>query len=254
MNLQFTIAHLLLGMLLSGEALGNGQTTFLEKYKKAIQDYTMTGHESGWNHCDILSEKSYLREDTPQITMDFDKIRTMDIRTAFVSSHCLLVNYRVISKANLSALIDFGWAAIQHIRLALVIKMEAGISLDLATNTTKLPFLVAAESDQGIEQFLCPVVGEAEPRFERKMCKKSYRSQKNRTLRIGIMGMKPYFVNLGNLGYDGMDIRMLKMLEKSFKFETKLIIPPGGLVGIANMVSIRESCIIIIINELPYFS
>ena len=149
---------------MSGGTLGQ-QGMFLERYREQIQSYIMTGSAGGWKNCDIMSADSFSTEGTPQIAMDLDKINTMNIKHAFASSHCVLVNYHVGNTADFPTLIDFGLAAINHVRIALVIRMGPGISLDmtsLTTNTTKLPFLVAAELEQGKEQFLCPVVGEIE--------------------------------------------------------------------------------------------
>ena len=43
-------------------------------------------------------------------------------------------------------------------RLALVLKLGPGMVLDMATNTEKLPFLIAADMENGREQYLCPGV------------------------------------------------------------------------------------------------
>ena len=235
MKLQMDLHHFFTVVLLS-YVTAHGQGIFLEKHKPAIQNYIMTGHESGWHHCDILSGGANRHEGAPQRSMDLHKIKTLNIKSAFASSHCLLANYQVSNEASLSALLNFGWAAIQHVRLAIVLKMGPGITLNLASNTTKLPFLVAAESDEGQEQFLCPVIGEKKPRFEKEMCKPSYTSCKNRTLRIGITGIRPYFV-FSKLGYDGVEIRALKMLEKQFNFNTKLF-TPVEIVATTNLVCI----------------
>ena len=46
-----------LGTLLLQEAcVGQEQSMFLHKYREAIQNYIMTGHEKGWRECDILSD------------------------------------------------------------------------------------------------------------------------------------------------------------------------------------------------------
>ena len=190
---------LLFGVLIHFYAVHGQQ--FLQKYKTAIQNYIMTGEEEGgWQHCDILSAGTHSIEDVPQITMVLDKISMLDLKNS--SSKCLLANYDVSSNADLSALLEFGWTIIYHVRLALVVKLHTGINLSMATNTSKLPFLVAAESSQGKEQFLCPVIGEPEPRLQKELCQSSYVSFVNKRLRIAIFGPLPYMVMTKN-GYDG---------------------------------------------------
>ena len=146
------------------------------------------------------------------------------MKSAFSHSPCLFVIYHVTSNDSLSALLEFGWAAIQHVRLALVMKMGPDITLDVAVNTTKLPFLVSARLDSGKEQFLCPVVGENRPRLEQYMCKSSYASYKDKILRTGLVGLDPYFMVTKN-GIDGMDFRMLMVLANRLIFRPNIIVP-----------------------------
>ena len=188
-------------LLLCQRGLGQQEHTFLSKYRRSIQDYIMTGHENGWQHCDILSANASPHEGIPHITRSLENVKSLDTESSFRSSHCLLVIYDVNSNQNLSTLLEFGWKAIRRVRLALVLKMGPGISLDMASNssTFKMPFLVAAELKDGKEQFLCPVVGESEPKLEEQMCSSSYVSHKGKTLRMGIMGIPPYYL----LGPDG---------------------------------------------------
>ena len=80
----------------------------------------------------------------------------------------------------------------QHKRAAFVIKMSSGMTLNMAPNITKLPFLVAAELEDGREQFLCPVVGEPEPFLQHSMCDHAYTSYKNKVIRVGVIGVPPY--------------------------------------------------------------
>ena len=210
--------------------LASGQGMFLGKYRTQIQNYIMTGHGGGWQDCDILSANTFSAEGTPQISLDLDKINAMNIKSAFASSQCVLVNYHVGGIADLQALIDFTWAAIDHVRIALVLNMGSGITLDMVTNTTKLPFLVAAELRQAKEQFLCPVVGEIEPRLELAMCKLSYASFENKTLRISQLGVTPDFIFTSN-GLDGINIRMMKILEDKLNFMSKIVVPKSFLVA-----------------------
>ena len=167
---------IILGLLKSEDANYNT----LIKHKEAIQNYMMTGYESKWQHCDRLSDNSYYSDNVPQITMSLDEIQTLNLKAAFAYSTCLLVHYDVSSRASLSALMEFGWKAINHVRLAIVITLQSGITLEMAKNTSNLPYLVAAQLDDGKKQFLCPIVGEVKPVLGQEMCKKSYLSYKAR--------------------------------------------------------------------------
>ena len=219
-----------LGALLFSDGTLGQKGMFLEKYGTQIQNYIMTGHAGGWQNCDILSANTFSVEGTPQISMALDKINAMNIKSAFASSQCVLVNYHVGGIADLQELIDFGWAAIDHVRIALVLKMGSGITLDMVTNATKLPFLVAAELRHSKEQFLCPVVGEMDPRLEQTMCKHSYVSYYNKTLRISQSGPPPDFIRTRN-GLDGINIRMMNTLGVKLNFKPQIIVPKSMLVG-----------------------
>ena len=54
--------------------------------------------------------------------------------------------------------LPLGWKIVHKKRLALVLKLGPGIGLDMAANTEKLPFLIAADMENGQEHFLCPGV------------------------------------------------------------------------------------------------
>ena len=215
-----------LGLLIYAMANGMEPREFFHKYKDHIQEYIMTGHENGWKNCDILSDysTSYDERET-QISMNLDKINTLNIKTTFTSSSCLLINYDISSQYSLKKLVDFGWEAHRHIRLALVIKMHSGITMNMITNTTKLPFLIAAKLDQDKEQFLCPVVGEIEPLLEDEMCNPSYASPKRKKLRVALLGIPPYFMLTKTGQIDGTDIRLMRILEQRHNFKADVIIP-----------------------------
>ena len=180
-------------MMISGSLMSDDVNyKILQKYKKAIQNYMMTGYEGKWQHCDRLSDNSYYSENEPQITMNLDELRTLNLKAAFAYSTCLLVHYDVSSRASLSALFEFGRKAINHVRLAIVMTMRSGITLEMADYTSNLPYLVAAQLDDGKEQFLCPVVGKREPHVQNSMCDDNFASYKDKTIRFGIIGVPPY--------------------------------------------------------------
>ena len=68
---------------------------------------------------------------------------------------CLLVTYDVGSMSSLSALLLFGWAAIQYVRLALLIKMGPRVTLEsgqcdqyLTIDVTNLAISASIEIDR----------------------------------------------------------------------------------------------------------
>ena len=132
--------EMIISGLLKSEDVNNN---ILIKHKKPIQNYIMTGHESKWQRCDRLSDNSYYSDNEPQITMKLEEIQTLNLKAAFAYSNCLFVHYDVSSRATLSALFKFGWKAINHVRLAMVVTMRSGITLEMANNTSNLPYLVA---------------------------------------------------------------------------------------------------------------
>ena len=206
------------------QGLQGQENMFLDEYKESIQVYIMTGHESGWKDCDILSYDTVSYE-TPQFSIEVDKIENLIKESAFAFSNCLLVNYEVGSEIILSDLLDFGWAAISHVRLALVLKLKADITFGSSMiNTTKLPFLVATKSDQSKEQFICPVIGEAEPRFEQEMCKPSFVFYQNKNLRVTRMGIPPHFILTSDGDIDGTNMRIMRILEDELKFESTIVV------------------------------
>ena len=186
----------------------------------------MTGHERGWKNCDILSANTLPHDRGPHVSMDLEHIKTLDIKTAFASSSCLLVSYDVEGKESLSTLLDFGLSSIQFVRLALVMKMNSGTNLNMIRNTTKLPFLIAAELEQGMEQFLCPVVGKIAPVLEQEMCDLSHVSYHGKQLRISHIGLPPQFIFDPNSGtIDGTTFRMMRILEQKLNFTAQIVIP-----------------------------
>ena len=177
-------------ILLHLSAVAFGQDIFLSKHLNAIESYIMEGYGSGWTHCDILhntpSHKSTFPEYSPKVAMEMKHLR-LDVSSTFSSAYCLMVSYHVSSNQSLSALIKFGWTVVQHKRLALVLKLASGVTLDMATNITKLPFLIATELEDGTEKFLCPVIGEYEPRLQNSICDHSYTSYEDKLLQVGLI-------------------------------------------------------------------
>ena len=208
----------------SDGVIGKHHNAFLKKYREEIQTYIMTGDEIGWQHCDLLSSNHYQEEGFPQISMDLEKIMTMNTKLTLSSSHCLLVSYHVSNEEDLSTLIEFGLKTLKHLRLAFVITMNSSINLEVATKTKKFPILFAVKLNNGEEKFLCPVVGEHKPRLQHEMCKPTYVTYKKKSLKIGLFGVAPYFVPTEN-GFDGTDSRLISMLAEKLYFTPKIVIP-----------------------------
>ena len=199
---------------------------FLDEHKAHIQNYIMAGYGGGWTNCDVLSLKP-TGVDAPQFLMKFEAFDKLDIRSALSSSHCLLASYHIDSRKSLSAIIELGWRVIrQHKRIALVLSMENGVTLEMVTDKERenMPFLIAARLESGDEQFLCPVVGRSEPLRQGHLCDISYTSYKYKKLRVGLLGVIPH-VGFPKSGIYGTDVRLLSLLAKKFKFMPVVVIP-----------------------------
>ena len=201
----------------------------------------MTGSETGWQHCDLLTSTSFRDDMTPRVLMDLENMDTFNKQfdqiinhIAFSSSHCLLIAYQVNTEDELSTLVEFGRKTFPYRRIALIITAYSNINLDIVTNSTKLPFLVAVKFDDGETKFLCPVVGEDKLHIDPFMCKLSLVSYQYKSLKIGIIGIDPYFVPIKS-GLDGTDIRLLKMLSKRLYF-TPEIVTPSSFLAIEELV------------------
>ena len=168
----------------------------LKKYREGLEAFAMKGYGGGWKHCDVVhdtSEHLHFSADTLRFVMDSSMMRSSDIRTTFSLAQCLLVSAHVSNNQSLSDILKFGWSVIQHKRLALVLQLGAQLTLDMAANTSKLPFMVAATDKHGKEEFLCPVIGIASPQLQATMCDTAYISFKEKNLRVAIFGLPPYF-------------------------------------------------------------
>ena len=78
---------LLLGVILARcESHGSELNTFLAKHQTAMEEYIMTGYGNGWTHCDIMGEKSTELEHIPQVKIDIERLKTIDIGATFSAS------------------------------------------------------------------------------------------------------------------------------------------------------------------------
>ena len=205
---------------------GLGQhETFMENYREAIQKYIMTGHGEGWQHCDILSDSpSY--NSVPQITMDLETVETLDVKSAFKYSHCLLIHYEIRSMETLTNLLEFCQEAKNTIRLALWVKLQPALTPEIATSLSNVSFFIAVESENGHISFLCPNVGRIKPIFQHEMCNQSYLDYKNKILRIGLLGIPPEFI-VGRSGLDGTTIKLMDMMAEKLHFLPEVKLAPS---------------------------
>ena len=209
-------------LLLCLPSLGQKINNFLQQHRGNVEDYIMVGHGRGWTQCDVLSSNS-AGDDAPQLLMKFVEFQKLDMRSTLSSCHCLLASYHIESQESLSEIIQFGWEVIKHKRIALILSMAKGITLEMATDTDKLPFLVAAQLESGEKQFLCPVIGKITPLMQSDMCDISYVSYKYKKLKIGLLGVPPHLVFDG--GIDGTDVRLIKLLAEKLKFQPDVVFP-----------------------------
>ena len=196
---------LCLAVLSSGVVNGSGLDSFLAKHGKEIQDYIMTGYENGWKNCDLMSynvKEAGSNLATPQFAITLDRLLNIDMGFLMSSTNCLLAAYQVDNLQNLASVIEFGWKAIKYKRIALILKLGSGLSLDHAINVTKLPFPIAAETENGGEQFICPFIGEETPIIQGHMCKSRYVSMEKKLLRVGMVGYELIGKNIINHYYE----------------------------------------------------
>ena len=224
----------------SRTSLGQKLENLLQEHKVKVQNYIMTGYGGGWEHCDVLSLNP-IDVGAPQFLMEFKTFSKLDIRSALSSSHCLLAAQHIESKEDLSAIIKFGWKVISHKRIALILSMAKGITLEMTPDIEKLPFIIVARLEGGGEQFLCPVIGRAKPLLQGHMCDISYASYKYKKLRVGISGVVPhFFLPKGNGVMDGTHVRLLSLLAEKLKFMPDVVVPRTFEQG-ANMVKNKKN-------------
>ena len=223
-------------LLFSIESLGQDIDAFLSGQRVQIETYIMAGYEDSWAHCDVISADPQKNEArlSPQFVIDFKMLNKLDMNSILSASQCLLAVYHITSKEDLSEILQFGQTVFKYKRIALILKLENIVTLNMATDFAKLPFLIAAQLEGGREQFLCPIVGKPEPILQDFICNEIYASYRYKKLRVGLFGVNPHLFRKGN-GIDGTDWRMMKLLAEKLKFEPDVKIARSFEHG-ANMV------------------
>ena len=205
---------------------------FIAKHKVAIEAHVMAGYGGGWKECDrlVLSpEEKDTPPGIPQFVMDVTSLKAFDISSGLSRSHCLLVTASVGDLRTLMVLIKFGWTAVHHKRLGMALKLASNITLDMATNITSLPFVIGAQLEGGEEQFLCPYLGMGEnmPHLQNSLHQWSSTNYFGKTIIIGFSGhgQPPWAFRAPNGKPDGVDVRLVTLLQKKWNFMPKLVVP-----------------------------
>ena len=209
---------------LSLQVYGQDLVSLLAKNTEDMEKYIMKGHGTGWISCDILSVeppqpsfKGY--EHKPGFVVGLTALTEFDASSRLSQSSCVLLTTHITNMTVLSTIIEFGWSVIQHKRLGIVMTMGPNITLEMAKNTTNLPFMIAAEFHDGRSQFLCPAVGKHMPIQQTSMCSEPLTSHVGKTIRVGVIGTWPWVMPGGQ---DGVDIRLLKFLEEKLEFKAHI--------------------------------
>ena len=95
----------------------------------------------------------------PQYAMAIEDLDSIDIKRSMANSYCLLLAATVTNSSMMPALIEFASRVVnKDRRIGMVLELGQGITLDLV-NSTRLPYIIAGQLEDGSEQFLCPTVG-----------------------------------------------------------------------------------------------
>ena len=90
---------------------------------------------------------------TPGITLDATNCKESTQLPIYILFRSIPLPH---TSKDIMQVLPLGWKTVNKKRLSLVLKIGPRIGLNMAANTEKLPFLIAAEMQNGKEQFLCP--------------------------------------------------------------------------------------------------
>ena len=212
-----------LSMTVEGSDLSN----FMSKYKGDVEKFIMSGYGGGWEMCDLIVTSPFESNpstDIPNIMGDINLLKTLDIWNILAKSHCLLLLAQAEDNATLTSIIEFGWTAIQHKRVGMMLSLGSNMSLDKGINTTNMPFLIAAQLGRGEEQFLCPTVGNQQAQLQSSMCDQNLALYKGKTIRVGLStAFIPYGFKTEKGVPDGVDRRFLEVLQDKMDFDVEVV-------------------------------
>ena len=208
-------------------AKGNDFDSFVSKYKVDVQNFVMSGYGGGWITCDIIAISPVKPNpfwNVPQLTVDINKLKALDIGSNLLPSHCFLVLAMVNDNATVSAIIEFGWAAIKHKRVGMILTLGSDMtSLNEVRNMTKLPFFIAARMDSGREEFLCPSVGNQLPLHQHAICEKHLTHYQDKKIRVVLLTESHPLGTMNEDGVpDGVEIKTLQVLQKRMGFKIEI--------------------------------
>ena len=218
----------LLSLFLAAAVQGNDFGSFVSKYKVDVENFIMAGYGGGWDSCDIIAVSPVKPKpswNVPQLTVDINTLKELDLGSDLLPSYCFLVLAKVKDNATMSAITEFGWTAIKHKRVGMILTLGSDITtLDEARNMRKLPFPIAAHMDSGREQFLCPSVGNQQPLYQHSICEKHLTNYHDKTIRVQLLteSIPLGFMKENGTVPDGVDINILKALQKKMGFKIEI--------------------------------
>ena len=218
-------------LVLQPTSHGQQFQSFINKYRDAIETNIMVGYGGGWKNCDLLKTTPHYdgiaSPDGPELSMDISSLRkvgTSTLLNALAASHCVVLTAHISEQIHLSNIIDISWSILKHKRVGIALNMGHNATLGLLSTVPNFPFVIAALKDGGsVEQFLCPQLGLTTPALQNTMCRPchpSAMSYAGKKLRLGFFGLKPYIFKTPNSELEGVDVRLLRMLEKKMKFQS----------------------------------
>ena len=101
----------------------------------------------------------------------------------------------------------------------MILKLDSSTSLK-SVNSTKIPYLLGAQMEDGKSQFLCPTTGSYGPTMESGMCPQTYTGYRHRYIRVGFHDfIRPYgFLNESS-NPDGIEARFMELVQEKMTFK-----------------------------------
>ena len=126
-----------------------------------LLNFAETNHPN-LQDCDILSVAPvhpYPDLNVPQYVMDIKELESINVKRSMPQSYCLILQATVTNSSMISVLSKFASVVVnKDKRIGLVLELGQGINLSMV-NSTRLPYIIAGQLEEGSEQFLCPTVG-----------------------------------------------------------------------------------------------
>ena len=239
MRLAMFLTVNLFGQAVSGQDF----RAFVATYSKPIENYIMAGYGKGWRNCDILSINSklpitYQQFESVHFVMDMDEFDSIDINSLLAPSTCTLIISEAMDKATIARLAELGKSVIQHKRIGMLLRLGPNMSF-VALNSSKFPFVVGAQLEDGASQFLCPTPGSYEPLRISRMCQQSYTSYKGKFIRVGFYdGFVPYGILDDNGKPDGIEARFMELVQDKMNFQANYTFFKSDKIGFLLVITV----------------